>query len=170
MGSTDDTGAPAGVDSSDTAESPSVEVNESKTSAEANAAKSSVHPGDVRRVLGRKPSGNAKRSGNCVRWQVSTASRGSSRAPTDSDAWGGADVNASSQLAPPPKTPSSPSPFDELDHWSTPSSSSRPVDHFDLFGTHDGATTTTDLKANPFNAQYDPFADIWAEDEDHHFW
>ena len=82
-------------------------------------------------------------------------------------------MNASSQLAPPPQTPhhsSSPSPFDELDHWSTSAPPSQPVDHFDLFGTHDGATSTSASKANPFNAKYDPFADIWAEDEDHHFW
>ena len=88
MGSTDDADVSAGIDSSDTTESPSMEVNESKTSAEANAAKSSVHPGDVCRVLGQKPSGNAKRSGNCVSWQVSTARRGSSPASTDSDTWG----------------------------------------------------------------------------------
>ena len=150
-----------------------MEVNESKTSAEANAVKSSVHPGDVRRVLGRKPSGTAKRSGNCVSWQVSTAKRVPSRVPTervptDSDAWGEADGNTSSQSAPPPPPPSH-SPFNELDHWSTPSSSA-PVDHFDLFGTPDGAPSASDSKANPFNTKYYPFSDIWAEDEDHHFW
>ena len=151
-----------------------MEVNESKTSAEANAAKSSAHPGDVRRVLGRKPSGTAKRSGNCVSWQVSTAKRvPTARVPTDSDAWGEADGNTSSQSAPPPTpTPTSHSPFDELDHWSTPSPSP-PVDHFDLFGTPDGTPDGTpsasDSQANT-NAKYDPFSDIWAEDEDHHFW
>ena len=157
----------AGVDSSDTTESPSMEVNESKTSAEANAVKSSAHPGDVCRVLGRKRSGTARRSGNCVSWQVSTAKRVPSCVPTDSDTWGEADGNTSSQSAPPP-TPSSHSPFDELDHWSTPSPSP-PVDHFDLFGTPDGTPSASDSKANT-NAKYDPFSDIWAEDKDHHFW
>ena len=47
----------------------------------------------------------------------------------------------------------------------------READDFDLFGTVDSTKSTFPTpKQNPFTPNYDPFSDIWAEDEVQHFW
>ena len=98
---------------SDATESPSMEANAAKSIQEANATKGSVHPGDVHRMMSKKPSGNARRAGNTVRWEVNTAQQRPPEPPpspestpisdptTDSDAWGGDTVSTSSQSSPP---------------------------------------------------------------------
>ena len=47
-------------------------------------------------------------------------------------------------------------------------------DPFDLFGTVEHTqkpkSTPTSKKQNPFHPKYDPFSNIWAEDEEPHFW
>ena len=82
---------------------------------EATATKGSVHPGDVRvgRMMSKKPSGDAQRAGNTVRWEVNTAQQRPPEPPpspestpisdptTDSDARGGDTVSTPSQSSPP---------------------------------------------------------------------
>ena len=153
-----------------------MEANAAKSVQEVNNAKGSVHPGDVRRMMSKKaPPSNGKRAGNTVRWEVRTAQRHPPGRPpdpdstpvsgsvTDSDAWGGDTVSTSSQSLPP-----------STSSKSTVSSDSTP-DFFDtdLFGTSEHAAPSKSFPSkqqNPFTDRYDPFANLWAEDEEPHFW
>ena len=164
----DDSGAndPQDEAAGDSSESPSMEANAAKSVQETNAGKSSAHPGDVRRMMGKQTPSRPTRAGNTVRWEINSARR-TDTAPS-SDVWGGDSGTTSSQLLPPSTSPSP----DALDLWGTSQPSS--PDTFDLFGTDLAPNTVTSTftteKQNPFKPQYDPFADIWADEEAQHFW
>ena len=151
---------------SDTTASPSMEANAANSVPGTDADKGSVHPGDVRRMMGKKSSSRPTRAGNTVRWDLNTVRR-STTTPA-SEVWGGESGTTSSQLLPPSTSSSS----DDLDLWGTSQPSS--PDTFDLFGTVEhtapSTSTFTTEKQNPFKPQYDPFSDIWADDEAQHFW
>ena len=121
-------------------------------------------------MMGKKPGSTGstgRRAGNTVRWEVSSARRLPPERPPDSasvsgstpdsDVWGGDSTSTSSQSLPPSTSSPTPSP-----------------DPFDLFGTVEHTqkpkSTPTSKKQNPFHPKYDPLSNIWAEDEEPHFW
>ena len=130
-----------------------LEANETQT--QISDTKASVHSGDLRRMMSTKGS----RKANMVAWSVHSAT---SARPTSSDTWGAETGSASSQF-----------PFsisDDLDQFGL-TSTTAPTDELDLLGS---PTTTVPVPTstgnhNPFTPQYNPFADIWAKDNESHF-
>ena len=122
-------------------------------------------------MMSKKPAKSSLRNASQAEWQVSTAHCDTS---TPSDVWGGDAKTTSSELLRPSTPFSSSSSPDELDAWATtPSSSSASsTDPFDLFGTTETVRPSRcrSKAKNPFTPQCDPFAEVWAEDGEHHFW
>ena len=123
----------------------------------ASKAKSSAHPGDIRRVLGGPPpktKSTGTRSGFNVSWGVNTTQQ------TPSDVWGEGNVGTSSQSEP----PSHFSPVDLLDDSDTP--------ELDTWAFARPPTTTSTPSTPPSSTSPDPFGieSVWGEDHDYHFW
>ena len=170
MASTAENGEPPAEDGDTGTPDTTLEANETQT--QISDTKASTHPGDLRRMMSSKGSRKAFN----VAWSAHTTTRASptsanttTRAsPTSSsDAWGAETGSASSQLPAPP-TPFSFS--DDLDQFGL-ASTTESTDELDLLGRPNTTAPipTSTGNHNPFTPQYDPFADIWAKDNESHF-